>query len=83
MKRGRRMAVGLGGKEPSVAARSKRDDDLSATRLVRSARVKSGELEDEPVNEEEALAISELRDQLPRPTAEEIAALAKKMARSG
>jgi hypothetical protein len=73
--------MGVSSLEPSVTKRSKRDDDESAARLVRVARARLGDLESEPRNEEEAAAIAQLRKELPRPTAEEIAARGRKLGR--
>lgn len=64
--------------ERDVAKRSERNDDESAARLARAAHAAFGE---QPETDEEAAVIAALRKELPRPTAEEIVALAKKLAR--
>ena len=72
-----------GVKEPkhTMAKREKRSAEESAASLIRDARRFAGGAEDEPQTEEEAAFVANLRKELPRPTAEEIVEIAKRLAR--
>ena len=72
-----------GTKEPAhtMAKRTKRSAEDGAANLVRAARRFVGHDDDEPQDEEEAAFIAKLRKELPRPTAEEMADIAKRLVR--
>jgi hypothetical protein len=81
MKRANVQSLGMKEPEVPMAKRAKRSAEESAASLVSAARRFAGDAEDEPQTEEEAAFVANLRNELPRPTAEEIAEIAKGLAR--
>ncbi len=67
--------------ERLMAKRPKRTDDEEIERLIRAARIFSGDAEDdaEPMSDEESAIVEELRAEQPRPSPEEIKAFAAKL----